>query len=107
MYLVRLNKDVIDVNYFLHFFDSKKMKAYFASIKNNSGQGYLKAGQIESIKLHLPPLNKQREIAGVLDNFDKLINDISEGLPAEIKTRRKQYEYYRNKLLTFPELAHA
>ena len=43
----------------------------------------------------------------MLDRFDKLTADINVGLPAELAARRKQYEYYRNKLLTFPELAHA
>lgn len=43
-------------------------------------------------------------IVSILERFDKLINDISEGLPAEIELRRKQYEYYRNKLLSFEEL---
>jgi type I restriction enzyme S subunit len=38
----------------------------------------------------------------ILDKFDALVNDISQGLPAEIEARRKQYEYYRNKLLQFP-----
>jgi type I restriction enzyme S subunit len=40
----------------------------------------------------------------ILDKFDALVNDISEGLPAEIEARRKQYEYYRKKLLTFKKL---
>jgi len=52
----------------------------------------------------LPDLEKQKEIAKILDKFDALINDISIGLPAEIKARRQQYEYYREKLLTFKEL---
>jgi type I restriction enzyme S subunit len=51
----------------------------------------------------LPPLSEQERIVGILDKFDKLINDLSIGLPAEIQARKKQYEYYRNKLLTFNE----
>jgi len=51
-----------------------------------------------------PDLEKQKEIVKTLDKFDKLVNDISEGLPAEIEARKQQYEYYRNKLLTFKEL---
>lgn len=51
-----------------------------------------------------PDLEKQQEIVDVLDKFDTLVNDISIGLPAEIKARKKQYEYYREKLLTFKEL---
>ena len=49
----------------------------------------------------IPPIKEQKRIVSILDRFDKLCNDISEGLPAEIEARRKQYEYYRDKLLTF------
>ncbi len=49
----------------------------------------------------VPPLEEQERIVSILDRFDKLCNDISEGLPAEIEARQKQYEYYRDKLLTF------
>ena len=52
----------------------------------------------------VPPMCIQEEIVSILDRFDKLCNDLSEGLPAEIEARRKQYEYYRDKLLTFREL---
>lgn len=55
-------------------------------------------------KIPIPPIEKQKQIVSVLDKFEKLTNDISIGLPAEIEARRKQYGYYRNKLLTFKEL---
>lgn len=42
-------------------------------------------------------------VVAILDKFDALVNDISVGLPAEIEARRKQYQYYRNRLLTFKE----
>jgi type I restriction enzyme S subunit len=50
-------------------------------------------------------LDHQQEIVGILDKFDALVNDISVGLPAELAARRSQYEYYRNRLLTFEEAA--
>ena len=46
----------------------------------------------------------QEKLASILDNFHMLCNDITEGLPAEIDARQKQYEYYRDKLLTFKRL---
>lgn len=55
----------------------------------------------ENFVIPIPPLDVQERIVSILDNFDALVNDISAGLPAEIEARRKQYEYYRNKLLTF------
>lgn len=59
---------------------------------------------VKKIKIPVPTLTAQERIVSILDKFDALVNDISTGLPAEIEARRKQYEYYRNKLLTFKEL---
>lgn len=59
------------------------------------------AKDLAKIKIPIPPLAEQERIVGILDKFDRLVNDISEGLPAEIEARRKQYEYYRGKLLNF------
>ena len=53
----------------------------------------------------IPSTEEQKRIVGILDKFDALVNDISIGLPAEINARRLQYEHYRNKLLTFDEVA--
>ena len=57
--------------------------------------------KLNDIIIPVPPLEEQECIVSILDRFDKLCNDISEGLPAEIEARQKQYEYYRDKLLTF------
>ncbi|WP_223881315.1 restriction endonuclease subunit S [Nesterenkonia ebinurensis] len=57
------------------------------------------------IPLPIPPLETQKRTAGQLDKFDALVNDLTSGLPAEISARRKQYEYYRDRLLTFEEAA--
>jgi type I restriction enzyme S subunit len=53
----------------------------------------------------IPSLEEQERIVGILDKFEALVNDLTQGLPAEIEARREQYEYYRNKLLTFKVLA--
>ena len=57
------------------------------------------------IRIPVPPLAEQERIVAILDKFDALVNDISSGLPAELEMRRKQYEYYRDRLLTFKPLA--
>lgn len=69
----------------------------------NMGEGSqsnLNAKKIRDFIIPVPPIAEQERIVAILDKFDKLVNDISVGLPAEIKARQ-QYEYYRNKLLTF------
>lgn len=60
---------------------------------------------MSKFKFGFPPIEEQERIVAILDKFDSLVNDISEGLPAELTARRQQYEYYRNKLLTFEEAA--
>ena len=59
---------------------------------------------IGKIELPIPSIEEQIRIVNILTKFDKITNDISEGLPAEIEARQKQYEYYRDKLLTLKEL---
>lgn len=59
---------------------------------------------LAKFQIPIPPISKQKEIVAILDKFDALVNDISTGLPAEIAARKKQYEYYRNQLLSFKPL---
>ena len=59
---------------------------------------------MQKIKIVIPPLSVQEKIVAILDKFDTLVNDILQGLPAEIELRTKQYEYYRNKLLSFHKI---
>ena len=76
--------------------------------KNNtnvSGFASVDMGKFKNYLVPIPPLSEQKRIVSILDKFDALVNDISAGLPAEIEARRKQYEYYRNKLLTFKKIA--
>lgn len=63
----------------------------------------LSAENLGKLAIPVPPLDEQVRIVAILDKFDALVNDIGSGLPAEIKTRRQQYEHYRDRLLTFRE----
>ena len=82
----------------------------FLEFKKKYAQGAkvtrLQSGRLPQFKVPIPSLNEQERIASILEKFDALVNDISIGLPAEIQSRRKQYEYYRNRLLTFKCLNH-
>ena len=73
--------------------------------KNNtnvSGFASVDMTRFRKLLIPIPPLSEQERIVGILDKFDALVNT---ELPAEIAARRKQYEYYREKLLTFEPLA--
>jgi len=65
----------------------------------------IRKSEMETLQVPVPPLEEQERIVAILDKFDSLVNDLSSGLPAEIKARRQQYEHYRNRLLTFREAA--
>lgn len=67
-------------------------------------QSNINAGVIKSYPIPVPSLDVQNKIVSLLDKFDILCSDIAKGLPAEIEARQKQYEHYRNKLLTFEQL---
>lgn len=71
---------------------------------NGVDQTNLRKDDILKIQIPVPQLPEQERIVAILDRFDALCNDISSGLPAEIEARKKQYEYYRDKLLTFKPL---
>ena len=64
----------------------------------------MRKADILNISIAIPTIREQKRITEILDRFDTLCNDLSTGLPAEIEARQKQYEYYRDKLLSFKEL---
>ena len=89
----------INVDWAFHMLTLMNLNQY----ASKSAQPGLAVGKLAELRIAVPPLAEQEEIAGILDKFDALVNDLSIGLPAEIAARQKQYEYYRDRLLTFPE----
>ena len=75
------------------------------NIAKGGGQPLITGSDLKKIIIKLPPLSEQERIVSILDKFDALVNDLSSGLPAEIAARRKQYEHYRDRLLSFKELS--
>ncbi len=70
---------------------------------SKSAQPGLAVGNLERLEIPIPSLEAQARIVSILDKFDTLTISISEGLPKEIELRKKQYEYYRDLLLSFPK----
>ena len=104
MYVVfSVDKSVVDVKYFEYFIKSPKIINKIDSLKEEGARFRFDYNRWNWIDIPVPPLEEQERIVNILDKFDALCNDITKGLPAEIELRKKQYEYYRDKLLTFKE----
>ena len=69
--------------------------------KSQGAQPDLAIGNLENLIVPVPPLDVQKRLVHVLDNFDAICSDLNIGLPVEIELRRKQYEFYRDELLTY------
>ncbi|MDR4532252.1 restriction endonuclease subunit S [Glutamicibacter sp. PS] len=93
-------KAEVDMSWAFHKLTEMDLNQY----KTKSAQPGLAVGRIKEIVISLPNIKEQRRIVEILDKFDALVNDLSVGLPAELAARRQQYEYYRDRLLTFKEL---
>ena len=89
--------------YIAYYFQTELFQSQKRKFITGTKVRRVNAKDLAKIKIPLPPLSVQREIVEILDKFDTLCNSISEGLPKEIELRRKQYEYYRNQLLTFAQ----
>ena len=97
---LRIDEKQADYKYIFFWVSSK-----YSDLKSlgRGARSDLNARLIKSFPVPLPALEEQRRIVSVLDKFDSLVNDLTIGLPAELAARRKQYEYYRDRLLTFEE----
>lgn len=97
-------KPGIDMRFLFHVL--KKQQAKLHSMKRGSGVPHINSKMLaNNVAIPVPLLEEQQHVVSILDRFDKLTNDLSSGLPAEIEARRKQYEYYRDRLLSFDEFA--
>ena len=94
----------ITPEYLCHYLNSRQCKRDIERV-TISDRNNLNQKNYEKLTVPVPPLDVQNRIVNVLDNFEKICSDLNIGLPAEIEARQKQYEYYRDKLLTFKEVA--
>ena len=94
-------RDRILARYLFHYLQSSVAKKYIADNKSKGSQVFLALGKIRNFPIPYVPSDIQSRIVHVLDNFDTVCNDLNIGLPKEIELRQKQYEFFRDKLLTF------
>lgn len=91
--------------YCAYCFSTSDFRQYVTKHCAFTTRASLTGNTIAQYRMTIPPLDIQSRIVNVLDNFEKICSDLNIGLPAEIEARQKQYEYYRDKLLTFKEVA--
>ena len=99
----RPKRENVNRNFLKHYLLSKEFQDVLQKNATGGTVKGIKGSKLHELNVPVPPLEVQQRIVGILDRFDTLCNDISSGLPAEIEARQKQYEYYRDKLLTFKE----
>lgn len=95
------DKSLFFPDFLKHLLRSKAMRAEITKTANGVTRFNVSKKIMGKILLPIPPYKEQKRLATILDKFETLVNDLSQGLPAEIVAVQEQYEYYRNKLLTF------
>ena len=96
--IISHNQNAKYLSYYFHsamFYKQKKKLSHGTKVIE------VTPSKLADIEIMLPTLEEQERIVSILDRFDALCNDLTSGLPAEIEARQKQYEYYRDKLLSF------
>ena len=101
--ILRPNNAVIDSRYLYHAMNGTAFHRQADLAAKGAAQKTIGLASLAKMTVPVPPLDVQNRIVNVLDNFEKICSDLNIGLPAEIEARQKQYEYYRDKLLTFAE----
>ena len=101
--VLRARKTVVSPKWIYFFITSSRFKNYVE--ENESGSAYpaICDTKVKEFEIPVPSLMAQERITSILDKFETLTSSITEGLPREIELRQKQYEYYRNMLLSFPK----
>ncbi len=100
-----IETDKVDNKYIYHFLLTKRL--FLKSRVRKASVPRLSASEIGKLVIPVPSIAEQERIVSILDQFETLVNDLSQGLPAEIAAVQEQYEYYRNKLLSFQKITEA
>lgn len=103
-YRIRVTDDSVNPK-FLFYFIRHDFARYLAKTSVHASVTSLRKPMFEKYPVAVPPLDEQNRIVAILDKFDELTTNLFSGLPAEINARRRQYEYYRDRLMTFQDAA--
>ena len=98
---ISLDNSIIMNRYYWHYAKSNYYWEQAKRYVSSGGQPQFNANALSQVLIPIPPLAEQERIVSILDRFEALTTDLTAGLPAEIKARQQQYEYYRDQLLTF------
>ena len=99
--VTRIRTNQANIRYVYHYIASGRFTEYVHKKKTAGAIPHISLKDISNFEVPLPSLEIQKRLVEVLDNFDALCTDLNIGLPAEIEARKKQYEFYRDQLLTF------
>jgi type I restriction enzyme, S subunit len=102
---VLVPREGVDAEYVYQALRAGSERIRATCVRTDGSMAAVDSERLFSWEIPLPSLDEQRTVAETLRHFDALVNDLSMSLPAELNARRKQYEYYRDQLLTFPEAA--
>ena len=102
-YRIHINSENVLPKYFFHYMKSAFLP-YIRKTMFHGSVASIRRPMLNAFPVPVPSLDEQERIVSILGRFDTLCSDITAGLPAEIEARQKQYEYYRDKLLSFKEL---
>lgn len=96
------DKTVLINKYLFYFLQSRS--ELLLGLKKEGGVPAVNKSDLVQLEIPVPPIEEQARIVAILDKFDALTSSLTEGLPREIELRQKQYECYRDMLLSFPKL---
>lgn len=97
-------RHTLNPKYVSYFFQTEQFQQQKRPYITGTKVRRISGDSLAKIHISVPSDEEQERIVAILDKFDALVNDLSSGLPAEIKARRQQYEHYRDKLLSFAKL---
>ena len=103
-YRIHVTSDALHPRFLFHYMKSS-FENYIKKNAVHSSVSSIRRPMLERYPVPIVPLQKQRKIIEILDRFETLCEDLYTGIPAEIEARHKQYEYYRDKLLSFEEIS--